>query len=60
VTSVRRHFDTRTSGVTFEVFDVLTGKVLVVTRDPRKGLVIAARCNSGNSRILASDFSGEQ
>jgi hypothetical protein len=60
MTSVRRHFDTRMAGVTFEVFDVLTGKVLVVTRDPGKGLVIAARCNSGDSRVFASDFAGEQ
>jgi len=47
MTTVRRHFDTRMSGTVFQVFDVLTGKVLVVTRDPGKGLAIAARRNSG-------------
>ncbi len=60
MTTVRRHFDTRMSGVVFQVFDVLTGKVLVVTRDPGKGLAIAARCNSGDPRLFASDFAGGQ
>jgi hypothetical protein len=54
--TVRRHCDSRMSGTVYEVFDVVSGKVLLVTRDPAKGLRIAARCNSGDFRLFPSDF----
>lgn len=56
----RMNCTTVKSGVTFEVFDVMTGGVLLVTRDPGKAALIAVRCNSGDKRLSASDFGGSR
>jgi hypothetical protein len=55
----RRHFDTRMSGVTYQVVDIFTGRSIFATRRPEVALRIAARCNSGDPRVFASDFSPE-
>jgi hypothetical protein len=47
VFTVRSAFTTVMSAVQFEVFDVITGRVVLVTRDAGKGLSVAASLNSG-------------
>ena len=44
-------FTTVMSAVTFEVVDVMSGQVLLVTRDSSKAARVAAELNSGADRV---------
>ena len=44
----RMTFRTTCSEVRFEVVDVMTGKVVMVTRDPGRAVTVTAGKNSGN------------
>ena len=48
MTTVRMSLTTVMSEPRFEVFDVITGAVLVITRDAGRALAIAAAVNSGS------------
>ena len=54
----RRHFDTRMSEVVFQVVDIFAGRSIFDTRRPEVAVTVAARCNSGDMRVFASDFGG--
>lgn len=49
--AVRTTFRTTMSEVTVEVFNVMTGQVVLATRDAGKGLRVATELNSGKDQI---------
>jgi hypothetical protein len=52
----RMDASTTVSEVRFVVVDVFTGKSVLVTRRPGVAVTVAARCNTGDMRVFASDF----
>ncbi len=47
---------TTMSEVVFQVVDVFTGRSVLTTRRPAVAVTVAARCNTGDMRVFASDF----
>lgn len=49
--TTRKAFRTTMSETTFEVFNVMSGKVVLATRDSGKAVRVAAELNSGADRV---------
>ena len=47
----RMTFKTVHAAVEFDVLDVMSGRVLLITRDPGKALRVAAELNGGAERV---------
>jgi hypothetical protein len=49
--AVRMSCTTVMSEIVFQVFDVMSGRVLLATRDPGKAVRVASELNSGAERV---------
>lgn len=47
---------TAMSGTVYHVTDIFTRRVIFTTRRPDVAVTVAARCNTGDTRVFSTDF----